>query len=191
MTGVVLAGGKSSRMGESKPGIVLGGMTLLERAVEKLRPIFPRIIIVASPDDDYSIPGAEIINDRVPGYGSLMGIYTALMHARESIFAVACDMPFINIELIGYMIEHSDDWDVVVPRPGEHYEPLHAIYSPACIPFMEELINKDARKIIDFYPRARVLEIEEDVLKEFDPEGISFFNINSPEDLARAEKEKR
>jgi molybdopterin-guanine dinucleotide biosynthesis protein A len=188
MTGVVLAGGKSRRMGKKKPEIVLGNITLLERVVEKLKALFPRVIIATSHDESISLSGVESIPDPLPGYGSLMGIYAGLNYAEDSVFAVACDMPFINTGLIRYMIEHAPGWDVVVPNPGGLYEPLHAIYTPACIPFMEEMIQGQEHRIIKFYDKVKVLELGDKILDTLDPQRLSFFNINSPQDLARAQE---
>jgi len=188
VTGVVLAGGKSRRMGKKKSEIVLGNMTLLERVVQKLKPLCPHIIIVTSHGESISLPETVSITDPIPGYGSLMGLYAGLKHAKDSVFAVACDMPFINTALIQYMIENASGWDMVVPKPGGLYEPLHAIYAPACIPFMEEMIERDEHRIIGFYDKVKVLELEDEELDRFDPERKSFFNINSKEDLARAEE---
>jgi molybdopterin-guanine dinucleotide biosynthesis protein A len=188
MTVVVLAGGKGRRMGESKARILLGGVSLLERVVQRLKVLFPRVIVVASPQDSIFVAGAETVHDPVEGYGSLMGIHTGLNYAKQAVFVAACDMPFLNQGLIRHMIDSSSGFDVVVPKPGGLYEPLHAVYSAACIPYMEELINKGERRIISFYEKVKVLEISDDVLDRFDPQRLSFFNINSPEDLARAEE---
>ena len=89
--------------------------------------------------------------DLAPGYGPLMGLYTGLKAANGSVFAVGSDMPFLNDALIRHMIEMAPGWDAVVPRPGGLYEPLHAIYSPACLPVMEKMIKENKRKINGCY----------------------------------------
>ncbi len=188
MKGVILAGGRSRRMGQNKAGIVLGGVTLLERAANNLKNIFPRVLVVTSPEQEISLPDVESVQDIEQGYGSLMGVYTGLKHAGESAFVVACDMPFLQEGLIRHMVEKAPGHDVVVPRPGGLYEPLHAIYSPACLPFMEQAIERKERRITSFYEKVKVLSIEDEVLHRLDPEGIGFFNINSPDDLAQAEE---
>lgn len=187
MTGVVMAGGKSRRMGRNKSEIVLGRVTLLERVVSRMQALFSRVLISVSPANPASLAGIESVTDIIPGYGSLMGIYSSLKHAQEPVFVTACDMPFINKDLVRHMVEISPGWDVVIPVASGMCEPLHAIYTPACLPFMEEAIEKRDQRIISFFDKVKVLWVRDEVLDRFDPERLSFFNINSENDLLRAE----
>ncbi len=136
VTSIVLAGGKSLRLGRSKALEVIGGRSLIERVVERLEPVSNQLLIVTSKkqSDLPAIRGAEVLIDLYPGKGPLGGIYTGLVAARSSqSIAVACDMPFINSELLSHMVDMSEDFDAVVPRwEGGWIEPLHARDERGC-----------------------------------------------------------
>ncbi|MFC1930462.1 molybdenum cofactor guanylyltransferase, partial [Chloroflexota bacterium] len=98
----------------------------------------------------------------------------------------ACDMPFLNVELLQYMVEQCREYDVVIPRSGKNVEPLHAVYSKDCIPAIEKLWELGKAKVLDILAMTRVKYIEEKELDKFDPRRLSFLNINTREDLNRA-----
>jgi len=192
VTSIVLAGGKSLRLGRSKALEVIGGRSLIERVVERLEPVTNQLLIVTSKEqsDLPAIRGAEVLIDLYPGKGPLGGIYTGLVAARSSqSIAVACDMPFINSELLCHMIDLSEDFDAVVPRwKGGWIEPLHAIYSKSCLTNMRVWVENKQLGIHSLFDELRVRYVEEEECQGFDPELLSFFNINHEADLERASK---
>jgi len=185
----LLAGGQSKRLGYDKALIEIGGERLIDIIIRKLTEVFPVVFLITTPQHNYHDIGAKKIFDIIPNKGSLGGIYTGLVNSRTSHnFFFACDMPFINGDLIRFMVRKKLDYDVLIPLTEKGLQPLHAIYSKACIPHMERLIEEDNFKIIDFFDKVKVEYIPEKICKEFDPEGKIFFNINTPQDLKIAEK---
>ena len=132
-------------------------------------------------------PKLKIVSDIYPGKGSLGGIYTGLA-ASDSFYnlAVACDMPFLNQGLLRYMIEVAENFDLVVPRLGNIIEPLHAVYSKGCLAPIQCLLEQDELQIFKFFHEVKVRYIETDEIERFDPDHLSFFNINTEADLKRA-----
>ena len=192
VTSIVLAGGKSLRLGRSKALEVIGGRSLIEWVVERLKPVSSQLLIVTSKEqsDLPAIRGAEVVIDLYPGKGPLGGIYTGLVAARSSqSIVVACDMPFVNTELLCHMIEMSSDFDVVVPRWKDGWiEPLHAIYSRSCLTNMKVRVENKQLGIHSLFDELRVRYVEEEECRGFDPELLTFFNVNSEADLERASK---
>ncbi len=188
-SGVVLAGGRSRRLGVNKAFVTVGGVALIERVLGQLSQVCDDMIIVTQDPATYEGLGASVIEDTWPGAGSLGGIYTGLQAARhERAVVVGCDMPFLDVRLLRYMILLSADYDVVIPREDSLLEPLHAVYSKACLQPIEDLLRAGERRIIGFLDRVRVRYVEPAETQVFDPSQISFFNINTPEDLERAEE---
>lgn len=188
---VVLAGGQSRRFGQDKSLLELAGQPLIVRAVTRLAPLSDDLIVVANEPGRYEsldLP-VRFEADRVRGMGSLMGIYSGLVAARHRhALVVACDMPFLSEALLRYMIPLADGFDVVIPRVGRMLEPLHAIYSRACLPYMAKLLEDRQRKIIAFFDEVRVRCVEAHEIARFDPEHLSFFNVNRPEDWQHAQE---
>jgi molybdopterin-guanine dinucleotide biosynthesis protein A len=192
VTSIVLAGGKNLRLGRSKALEVIGGKSLIERIVERLAPITNQFLIVTSREQS-EFPTSdeiEVLTDIYPERGPLGGIYTGLLASRSSrSIAVACDMPFLNNELLSYMIDLSQDFDAVVPRwQNGMLEPLHAVYAKSCLDTMKTRLENERLSIHRFLNEINVRYIEEEECKRFDPELLSFFNINRPSDLKRATK---
>jgi len=186
MTGIILSGGKSSRMGANKAFLHVGGERLIDRTVRIFKELFPEVILVTNSPLDYLDQDCTIATDIIKGKGPLGGIYTGLFHAsHERIFMAACDMPFLNRAFIKYMMDHCADFDIVVPELPDGLQPLHAIYSRRCLPAIKRLIDKDQLKITGFYKGLKKLTIPEDVTKRFDPKGMMFINVNTEEDLER------
>lgn len=190
MTSIILAGGRSLRLGRSKCLETINGTSLIEWVIERLKSVSSRILIVTS-QEQLDLPatrGAEVVVDLYPGKGPLGGIYTGLLASESShILAVACDMPFLNIELLCYMIELSPGFDAVVPRLGEgKVEPLHAIYTKGCLDNMKTQLEHNQLEISRFLNTVRVRYIERAECQRFDPQLLTFFNINSQSDLDRA-----
>jgi molybdopterin-guanine dinucleotide biosynthesis protein A len=191
VSAVILAGGKSRRFGRDKSLLELAGQSLIERAVGRLAPVSDEILVVANEPDRYEalhLP-VRFVADRVRGMGSLMGIYSGLSAARHRFaLVVACDMPFLSESLLRYMIPLADGSDVVIPRLGQMLEPLHAIYGKTCLPHMAKLLDRHESKITAFFEDVRVRYVEEHEIARFDPEHLSFLNVNQPEDWRRVQE---
>ncbi|HEX9976232.1 MAG TPA: molybdenum cofactor guanylyltransferase [Dehalococcoidales bacterium] len=191
-TAIILCGGKNLRLGRNKALEVIGGKTLIERVMERLRPLASQILVVTS-KEKFSLPAtdqAEILVDIYPEKGPLGGIYTALIAARftPSIVA-ACDMPFLSTELLGYMLELSPGFDAVVPRLAHGMvEPLHAIYAKNCLPKIKARLENNQLAITPLLKELRVRYVEKAECRRFDPTLLSFFNINYPSDLEEANR---
>ncbi len=187
MTGVVLAGGRSTRMGSNKALLEFGGTRLIERLLRTIRPLFREIAIIANDPETYAYLGVPIWPDRIPGKGSLGGIYTAVYHSTfPQTFCIACDMPFPNPTVIAYLRDLASGYDVVVPRTADGYQPLHAFYSQTCLPPMEAMIYADRLKIDRLFPAVRLRTVEENELRPMDPSLLCFVNVNTQEELAAA-----
>jgi molybdopterin-guanine dinucleotide biosynthesis protein A len=188
ISGVIQAGGKSTRMGRNKAVLEIGGKRLIDRLVDGLHQIFPEVIIVANTPDLYENLGVRVVPDLIPGKGSLGGIYTATAVASHPwAFVMACDMPFFNPGLIRYLATLTEGWDAVIPYTDD-WEPLYALYAKTCLPQMERLIQSGNLKISWFFPHVRVRRVDREELRPHDPQGLSLFNVNTPEEFARAEE---
>ena len=188
MTGIILAGGKGSRIKRNKAFLEIEGKKVIEKILNVLSSLFDEnIIVIGHPDNLYDNLGVKVVTDLIPGKDSLGGIYTGLQSSSyHHSFIVACDMPFINMELIKYLKSIVDDYDVVVPMVSSHSEPLHAIYSKRCLEHIEKLINEDNLRILDFYQQVRVRTVSDREVRRFDPRMRSFFNVNTQDDLKEA-----
>ena len=190
VTSIILAGGRNLRLGSSKALEIIGGKSLIERVVERVKLVSNQTLIVIS-QGQLALPvtvEAKVLVDLYPGKGPLGGIYTGLLASPSShSVVVACDMPFLNIELLRYMIELSPGFDAVVPRLGEgRLEPLHAIYSKGCLDNMKTQLEHNHLQISHSLTMLRVRYIERAECQKFDPQLLSFFNINSQSDLDQA-----
>jgi molybdopterin-guanine dinucleotide biosynthesis protein A len=192
MTSVILAGGKSSRLGRNKALQVIGGKSLIQWVVDRLATLSTEIIIATARGEAIpccSTARIRTVADTHPGKGPLAGIYSGLVASSGSrAIVVGCDTPFLSESLLEYMTQTSPTFDVVVPRIKEKVEPLCAVYSKNCIAPIQELLKQNELKIIELFPMVSVRYIEEDEIDSFDPEHLSFFNINSQADLERAER---
>jgi molybdopterin-guanine dinucleotide biosynthesis protein A len=186
-TGVILAGGRSSRLGQDKAFLDVNGQPLIERVIERLAPIADEVLIVADDVERYADLQARVIRDVYPGKAALGGIYSGLKAAvgYHSV-VVACDMPFLNVSLLRHMQGLAADCDVVIPRLGDLTEALHAVYSRDCLPFMERQLLAGDLRIIHFLPHVRVRYIDQHEMEVFDPDLLSLFNINKQADLDSA-----
>lgn len=188
MTGIILAGGKSSRMGgNDKAFLTFRGQSMIERTLEIFRGLFPEIIIVTNSPLEYLSFDCRIVTDMIKGKGALGGLFTGLTFASgEHCFVAACDLPFLNGDFIRFMAERAREFDVVVPRCVEGFQPLHAFYSRRLIPAMERMIRDDLLKISPLFKKSRTLVLSGEVLSRFGGEERMFLNVNSQEDLDRA-----
>jgi molybdopterin-guanine dinucleotide biosynthesis protein A len=188
VTGVIQAGGKSTRMGgEPKALVELGGKRIIERAVDVLGSVLSDLLIVTNTPELYAFLGLPMVPDVFPDHGSLGGIYSGLKAAKgDGAFTVACDMPFLKAEVVRLIVSHAGEADVVIPKVGDQYETLHACYAKACVPHMEAALQAKRFKVIGFFPQVKVLEIaESEVARLADPH-LCFMNVNTPDELSRA-----
>ncbi|HVO68227.1 MAG TPA: molybdenum cofactor guanylyltransferase [Syntrophales bacterium] len=186
MTGIILTGGKNTRMGTNKAFLDIRGERLIDRTVGIFKDLFQEVILSTNSPLDYLDHDCVIVTDIIKDKGALGGIYTGLFFAsHEHAFVSACDMPFLNKSFIKYMVEHCGNNDIIVPKPSDGQQPLHAIYSRRCLPAIKRLIDRDQLKITGFYRGLKTLEIPEDVIKSYDPEGKMFINVNTREDLEK------
>jgi molybdopterin-guanine dinucleotide biosynthesis protein A len=185
---VILAGGKSRRMGHDKSHLILGGETLVARAVRTLRALSDDVVVVANTLEPRGNLAARLTGDVIAGGGVLSGVHAGLASARhEFALVVACDMPFLNLALLRHMASLAPGHEAVVPHWRGEFEPLHAIYSRQCVTVIEAILRRGGRRVIDIYAAIRVRYVEPEEIARFDPGGLSFFNINSPEDWERAQ----
>jgi molybdopterin-guanine dinucleotide biosynthesis protein A len=190
MTGIVLAGGKSTRIGKEKALLRFeGGQPLLVRIIEILRPLFGEILLIANRREAYLDYDLPVVEDLVKWKGPLGGIFTGLTHSTsEYNFVMACDMPFAEPKLISYMMERAIGYDVVIPEIGGEVEPLFAIYCKSCIPTIFEHLSAGSLKTREILEKLNVRRVTEEEIGRFDPDRLSFFNLNTPEDQKRAEE---
>ena len=193
ITGVVQAGGLSTRMGgEPKALIELGGRRIVEWVVAAIAPVVDDVLVVTNTPDRYAFLGLPMVGDVFPDHGSLGGIYSGLKAATgEAAFTVACDMPFLRADVARIVLAHAGEADVVIPRVGEQLETMHALYSKACLPHMEAKLRAQRLKIVGFFDQVRVLEIPEDAVRRLADPAVVFMNVNTPDELARARELER
>jgi molybdopterin-guanine dinucleotide biosynthesis protein A len=185
VTGVILAGGKSSRYGKNKAFVRFDGIPLIERVAGVMGSIFGRLLIVTNTPEEYAYLGIRMVGDLIRGIGPLGGIYTGLKTIGEDAgFFVACDMPYLCGPLVRRMVELSEAHDAVVPKVDWMVEPLHALYGKGAIVVIEEIIHSGRYQILEILSRIRTRYVEEEILRAFDPELRFFLNVNRPEDVS-------
>jgi molybdopterin-guanine dinucleotide biosynthesis protein A len=189
---VILCGGRTRRFGGNKANACVGGHPVIERIFRVLEPLSSRVIAVTSGEDTgIHIPGGVVVvADVYPGMGPLGGIYTGLLHADSGLaLVVGCDMPFLNTRLLSFMFGFADSFDAVAPRlSGKYVEPLHAVYSTSCLPKMKESLESGQRPVWPVLRNLNTRYVEKEEYLPLDPRMLSFFNINTREDLERANR---
>jgi molybdopterin-guanine dinucleotide biosynthesis protein A len=189
ITGVILAGGKSSRMGQNKALMSLGGKRLVDRVVEVMRSVFDDLLMVTNTPDVYADLGLPMAPDVWPDKGSLGGVYSAIYRvATPYCLVVACDMPFLQAAGLRYLITQMANYDVVVPDVLGELQTLHAIYSKACLQPIERRLETNRLRIVGFFPDVRVRTVTASELEPYDPEWLAFQNLNTPEEFQAAEQ---
>jgi molybdopterin-guanine dinucleotide biosynthesis protein A len=192
VTAIILAGGESSRMAAPKAFLTVGGTAIIEREMSVLGPIFNEVIISANDPGPFSRLGRRVVPDdlRFSGVkGPLAGVYSGLSEAgNEYGFVVACDMPFISHPLVVFMAGLRDGFDLVIPRVRGYAEPLLGLYGKTALKTMEDALSKGEGRLQGIFEGLKVRYVEEPEIRPFDPELRSFININTPGDLAMAEK---
>lgn len=182
-TGILLAGGKSSRMKRNKAFLELDGRPLVERSLEVLQGVFAEVLISSNKPELYERYEVPVIQDERLERGPLEGLYQGLKAAEyDVVFFVACDMPFLREDLIRYLAGWTSDYDVVVPRLHSGLHPLHAFYHRRCLPSIKNNLEAGRLKIIDFYLTCSVRYVEETEFRGFHDLGNIFCNVNTPEE---------
>lgn len=188
---VIQAGGKSLRMGKDKSLLTVRGKTMIQLIVDKVSQLGDDLIITCNEPSKYSGIQARFIRDEYQNVGALAGIHSGLKAAQnELVIVVATDMPFISIPLIKYMQTLiKPEVDVVIPFSVNGYEPMHAIYRKTrCLPAIEKAIRENKRRIISWFDAVKIETVEQKAIERYDPNGLAFFNVNTPEDLSFAEQ---
>jgi molybdenum cofactor guanylyltransferase len=193
-TGIVVAGGRSSRLGQDKRRLKLwgeSGPTLLEQSVALVGSLCAELIVVLNDAEDWPQLPARLVPDQYPEGGALGGIYSGLAAASHSYaLTIAADMPLLNRDLLRWMLAQPRDYDVLVPQVGQGkarnrlgVESLHAIYSRACLAPIARQLDAGNPQVIGFYSDVRVRFVEPPLIAQLDPAGNAFRNINTAEDL--------
>jgi molybdenum cofactor guanylyltransferase len=191
LTVAIMAGGQSSRMGQDKSFVPFQGRPLIEVVRERVAGLGAELVVITNKPDEYAHLGLPMYSDVYPNVGPLGGIYTAVYHARHPYtLVVACDMPWLNRDLLDYMIGLRHQADIIVPRWDKFPEPLHAIYSKACLPPILAQLQSGQLKVVRFYGQVQLHFVDRPAIEQFDKDGRSFANLNTPEELSRAESGK-
>jgi molybdopterin-guanine dinucleotide biosynthesis protein A len=194
MTGIILSGGQSLRMGENKAFIEIDGIPIINRIHSVFKKLFQEVIIVTNQKELFSNFDAKIYVDIIPDRGALVGLYTGLFFSSFPYsFCVACDMPYLKESVIEFFIDKLDDndFDGIVPKTTDGLQPLHAVYSKKCLPAIKKTIEDGRSKIIDFYSMVKIKLIEEQEFHFLDPGMESFINVNTPEQLRLVKQRRR
>jgi molybdopterin-guanine dinucleotide biosynthesis protein A len=177
-------------MGQDKALLPFLGKPLVARALERLAPIADELIVTTNRPQDYEFLGVPLFTDRIPGRGALGGLYTALSAASHPYVAVvACDMPFVNGRLLAaqrdLLIETQSD--VVIPHLEGGMEPFHAVYRrQVCLPPVEAALAEDKWRADAWFHHVKVYRLREEELRKYDPDLLSFRNVNTPEEMQQA-----
>ena len=192
LTVAILAGGNSRRMGQDKAIMPFRGEALLRRVLETLTCLAEEEIVIGPGSQEYLSLDARIAPDLYPGRGSLGGLYTALFTASQvAVAIVACDMPFVSSELLAYQrdILFSENFDIVLPSSERGLEPLHAIYRrDTCLPIVREALAAGEQRLISWFQHVKVRILTPEEIKPFNPRGVVFVNVNTPDEFRQAEK---
>ena len=187
----IQAGGESRRMGQDKALLPFLGTTLVERVISRVAPLGDELLITTNNPQEYLDFKFPIFRDLLPGKGALGGLYTALSVARFPIvIVVACDMPFVNTDILAQAIEklQANDVDVVIPKTEKGYEPFHAVYRrESCLSAVQSALQSGEKRLISWFPKVKVTPITESELDQYDPQRIAFRNLNTREDFLNAE----
>ena len=192
MTSIILAGGKSLRLGQSKFLETIGTKSLIQWVIDRLAVLSTEIIIATAHGEPIACSSAariKTVADIYPGKGPLVGIYSGLIASTSSrAIVVGCDTPFLSVSLLEYMTQICSTSDVVVPQIENKLEPLCAVYSKNCSGPIQDLLEQNELRIDKLFSMVKVKYVEEEEINRFDPKHLGFFNINNRDDLERARK---
>jgi molybdopterin-guanine dinucleotide biosynthesis protein A len=190
LSGLVLAGGSSRRMGQDKAFLELGGQPLIQIVVDRMMAVCAEVLIVSSDVKRYAGLGAPVVGDRLKGVGVLGGLHAGLSAAAFDLsLAVGCDMPFLNPDVLCAFVAWAEGYDVALLRQGTYVEPLHAAYRRTCLPAMESAVRAGNRRIVSFFPHVDVRYITSEEVAPIDPQLNSFRNVNTPEEWEAVRRE--
>lgn len=186
ITGIILAGGESTRMGKNKAFVEINGVQVIDRTVALFKEIFDDVLLVTNTPLDYLDLKVRAVTDLIPGKGSLGGIYTGLFFSSSPhAFFVGCDMPFLDKRVIQYFLSLAETADIVVQRTKDYWQPLHAVYSRNLLKPIERLLQKGELKIIKAYRGMKMREVTREEVQALDPDLYSLANFNTPEELRK------
>jgi molybdopterin-guanine dinucleotide biosynthesis protein A len=186
-TAIILTGGKSSRMGRPKALLPFGNEPLIAHLVRQLERKFKLVVGVAAPDQELPPVPAKVVRDEIAYQGPVGGIYYGLLAAiGTGAFVTSCDAAFLSLPLISFLSSQLSDYDVVVPYWQDRFQPLHAVYRRSVAPLLKEQLERGELRPIFLYDRVRTRKVDEQEIRRFDPKGLSFFNMNAPDDYAQA-----
>lgn len=190
VTIAIQAGGQSRRMGWDKGLMPLAGKPLIEHMLVQVDGLGDEILLTTNQPQDYAYLGLHMVSDPVPFEGALRGIHTSLTAARgDVVLVLACDMPFVSRSLLVHLLSLASRADIIIPKHGDYYEPLQAVYhKQVCLPAVKDIMVSGEKRIISLLSMVQFLTIGKKDISRFDPNGLSFFNVNTLEDLARAEQ---
>lgn len=188
ITGVILIGGKSRRMGKDKAFLQIAGNTLFEQVLAVFKESFDRILLAGDRAERFAGYALPVFPDIYPG-SALGGLYTGLWHAEtEHIFVSSCDLPFPSREILLFLCSHREGFDAVVPDTVHGFEPLFALYAKTCLGPMKGLLESGNRCIYDFYPQVRVRYVQDREIAHLNRDGRAFMNVNTPEEFEKIRK---
>ncbi len=180
----IMAGGKSSRMGRDKAFVHFQGRPMIEIVKERVSGLGDELILITNKPTEYAHLGLPMYEDLYKDHGPLAGIYTAVTQATHPhTLIVACDMPWLNPGLLTYMISQRHTADIIIPRWQKFPEPLHAIYSKACLAPIKASLESKQLKITRFFSKVTVNYLDKETIEKVGGNGRSFANINTPQDL--------
>jgi FdhD protein len=183
VSGVILAGGNSSRMGSNKALLPYKGGRFIEAIHRQLAEIFTEVILVTNNPEQYEFLPCRKVPDIFPDVGALAGIHSGLYHSgNQAVFAVACDMPYLKSELIRHLAGRAETGSVLIPESPDGLEPLHAVYGKGCLAAIEEALANGEKRILSFFNRVKITKITTEQIAAFDPSFSSFSNINTPDE---------
>ena len=184
---IILTGGKSSRMGRPKALLSFGNEPLIIHIVRILGRKFKQIIVVGAPDQELPVLPVKMVRDEVAYQGPVGGIYYGLKAATATAaFVTSCDAVFLSLPVISFLQSKILNYDVVVPYWQNRFQPLQAVYRRSVLPLLKEQLERGELRPIFLYDKVPTYKVSEEEIRRFDPEGLSFFNMNAPEDYARA-----
>lgn len=188
MNALLLSGGKSSRFGTNKAMETINGRPLIEQIVKGLKNAFEKVYIIGNVKEYVFLQDVFFCEDIIPNKGPLGGLLTGLTCSDSDYnFLTACDMPFLTSEFFEFVNLQKKDYDVLVPEYNSYLEPLAAVYSKKCLPFINASLKNDQLKLKSFFPKVKVRIIKETIIREIgEPEKL-FFNINYKEDIEKLE----
>ncbi|RLL83879.1 MULTISPECIES: molybdenum cofactor guanylyltransferase [unclassified Petrotoga] len=188
MNALLLSGGKSSRFGTNKAMETINGRPLIEQIVKGLKNAFEKVYIIGNVKEYVFLQDVFFCEDIIPNKGPLGGLLTGLTCSDSDYnFLTACDMPFLTNEFFEFVKLQKKDYDVLVPEYNSYLEPLAAVYSKKCLPFISASLKKDQLKLKSFFPKVKVRIIKETIIREIgEPEKL-FFNINYKKDVEKLE----